>query len=214
MRTLIKRISELTFWASRKITEKELSNNHYVPFYTTHFGLTRRDYEGKRVLDIGCGPRGSLEWADMAAERVGLDPLAERYRALGTGRHRMRYVASGAESIPFPDGYFDVVCSFNSLDHVDDLDRVVAEIGRVVRPGGLFLLITDVNHKPTLTEPVCFSWDVVNRFAPTLRVASSARYEKIENGVYESLRRAVVYNDNDPSNRYGILTAKFVKPAQ
>ena len=105
------------------------------------------------MLDIGCGPRGSLELADTALERVGLDPLAKEYLKLGDASHMMTYVASRSESIPFADGYFDIVCSFNSFDHVADLKRtIIAEIVRVVKPGGLFLLLSEVNHAPTKTE--------------------------------------------------------------
>src|SRR4029079_10710133 len=101
-------------------------------FYTSHFGLSASDYAGKRILDIGCGPRGSLEWADMTAERVGLDPLADEYLKLGAKNHKMSYVAAPSEKIPFPDGHFDVVCSFNSLDHVDDIPTTINKIIRVV----------------------------------------------------------------------------------
>jgi len=212
MRTLLKRVGEWLYWLNARVRSGKLSNDHYVHFYTDHFGLSPAYYDGKRILDIGCGPRGSLEWAEHAAERVGLDPLAAQYQRLGAAAHRMRYVASGAESIPFPDGHFDVVCSFNSLDHVDDLDRVIAEIGRVVKPGGLFLLITDVNHAPTLTEPLTFSWDIVHRFVPPLELVDARRFEKRDGGVYDSLRRGVAYDDGDPRTRYGVLSARFRKP--
>lgn len=211
MRTLLKRVGEWLYWLNARVRSGTLSNDHYVHFYTDHFGLSPAYYDGKRILDIGCGPRGSLEWADHAAERVGLDPLAAQYLSLGAARHRMRYVASGAESIPFPDGHFDVVCSFNSLDHVEDLDRVIAEIGRVVQPGGLFLLITDVNHAPTLTEPLTFSWDIVSRFVPPLELVEARHFEKRDGGVYQSLHRGTVYDDRDPRPRYGILSARFRK---
>lgn len=212
MRTLLKRVGEWLYWLNARVRSGTLSNDHYVHFYTDHFGLSPAYYDGKRILDIGCGPRGSLEWADHAAERVGLDPLAAQYQSLGAARHRMRYVASGAESIPFPDGHFDVVCSFNSLDHVENLDRVIAEIGRVVKPGGLFLLITDVNHAPTLTEPLTFSWDIVYRFVPPLELVEARRFEKRDGGVYQSLHRGTAYDDRDPRPRYGILSARFRKP--
>ncbi len=191
---------------------KPLNNSHYEYFYTTHFGLPKSFYSGKRILDIGCGPRGALEWADNAAERIGLDPLAKDYEELGIKNQKMKYVASGAENIPFPDGYFDVVISFNSLDHVDDLDKCIAEIIRAVKPDGLFLLLTDVNHKPTATEPISFSWDVVEKFKPALTLIEQKHYEKGNSGLYDSIKNDnILYNFNDLKTRYGILSAKFQK---
>jgi hypothetical protein len=81
--TIWKTQSELRYWKNRKKEEGEFSNNHYPFFYTTHFDFTINDYRNKRILDIGCGPRGSLEWAQHASERVGLDPLADKYLAMG-----------------------------------------------------------------------------------------------------------------------------------
>jgi glycosyltransferase involved in cell wall biosynthesis/SAM-dependent methyltransferase len=165
-----------------------LKNTHFEYFYTTHFGLDRAFYEGKKVLDVGCGPRGSLEWADMAAQRVGLDPLAHAYREVGTAQHRMIYVAAGAEAIPFPDGHFDLVTSFNSLDHVDDLDRAIGEITRVLARGGLFLLLTDIRDRPTIREPQVFSADVLDRFAPGLKLLDVKQYDRLAAGMYASVR--------------------------
>jgi len=200
---------ELAYWQKRKAAEGTLANEQYQAFYTSHFGLSCDDYAGKRVLDIGCGPRGSLEWASMAAERIGVDPLAAEYRKLGAADHQMRYVACGAEHIPFADGHFDIVTSFNSLDHVDDLDETIAEIGRVVRPGGLFLLLTDVNHDPTPAEPIVFGFDVVDGFLPAFEVLETRHYEKRIRGLYQSIDADVPYDHADRTRRYGILSAKL-----
>lgn len=202
---------ELNYWKSRKSEEGTLSHSHYAFFYTTHFGLDEAFFDGKKILDIGCGPRGSLEWADMASERVGLDPLADSYRALGIDRHKMTYVASPAERIPFGDGYFDVVCSFNSLDHVNDLNQTVSEIIRVVAPGGLFLLLTDVNHDPTPCEPIAYSWDVVEKFLAHMELVEERHFEKSPGGMYKSIRTGIAYAHDDKQKRYGILSAKFRK---
>lgn len=206
----IKRAAELAYWIRHRLRERRLSNEHYEFLFTTHFGLDRDHYSGKTMLDVGCGPRGSLEWAGNAAERVGLDPLADKYRVLGGRSHAMRYVKGAAESIPFPDDHFDIVSSFNSLDHVDDLDPAVHEICRVVKPGGLFLLLTDVNHEPTITEPLTLRWDVVERFTPPLRVLEVRRFEK-SGGMYESLASGTRYDDGDRRPRYGILSAMLSK---
>ena len=205
------RSGELEYWSERKDSEGRLANHWFEHFYTTHFGLSLADYTGKRVLDIGCGPRGSLEWATTARERVGLDPLADDYARLGAAEHSMDYVAAGAESIPFPDGYFDIVCSFNSLDHVDDLDCAIGEIKRVVRIGGLVLLLTDVHEEPTPQEPICFGWDVVDVLGPELAPQVMACFEKSGGGMYQSVKKAILFDHAGPAGRYGVLSVRFVR---
>ena len=209
--------AELAFWKSRVEQQGVLANDHFEYFYTSHFGLDRDFYRGLKILDIGCGPRGSLEWATEADLRVGLDPLADAYRSLGIERHCMQYVACGAEQIPYPGSFFDLVCSFNSLDHVDDLDSVISEIVRVTAPGGVFLLLTDVHHQPTLLEPTAFGWDVVTKFLPALQVVEERHFEysvmsaEGYGDIYGSLRRGVPYNHFDAVDRYGILSVRFRK---
>lgn len=209
--------AEMAFWESRTLIKGVLSNDHYEYFYTTHFGIDKSFYRDKKILDIGCGPRGSLEWATEAQVRVGLDPLADAYRRLGTGRHAMEYSASGAENIPYSNECFDIVCSLNSLDHVDNLDLVIPEIIRVIALEGLFLLLTDIHTHPTILEPAAFSWDIVERFIPELEIEEQFHCEysvKSAEGfgdIYQSLRNAVPFNHSDPTERYGILSAQFRK---
>ncbi len=207
----VKGAGEYAYWKNRKDQEGELLNHWFRAFYTDHFGLSVSDYSGKRVLDLGCGPRGSLEWATGAEERVGLDPLADIYLGLGASKHGMDYVASGAEAIPFPDGYFDIVCSFNSLDHVEDVGQVIEEIKRVVSVGGLVLLLTDVHEEPTPQEPAVFDWSILDRFRPELMVQSMSMYEKREKGMYASVQSGIPFDHADPTKRYGILSARFIR---
>jgi SAM-dependent methyltransferase len=204
-----KQYRELVFWKDRAAHEPVLVNDHYAFFYTTCFGLDEAFYRGKRIMDIGCGPRGSLEWAGMAAERVGLDPLANEYLKLGAARHAMKYVAAPAEEMPFADGYFDVVCSFNSLDHVDDLVRTIAEIKRVVKPGGLFLLIVEANHPAMVTEPVTFGWGDTALFEDAFRIESSRRCEIGDTNIYGQLAKNDVFDATLGEDRPGFLAVKF-----
>ena len=101
----------------------------------------------------------------MAAERVGINSLANEYKKLGTDRHRnelcrcWRRNPFRSRTLPLRRGF-----SFNSLDHVRPGARD-RRIKRIVKPGGLFLLLTEVNHAATATEPQCFSFDVVGRTA-------------------------------------------------
>ena len=124
-----------------KKEEGVLPRDHYRYFYVAHFGLDDAYYRDKVILDIGCGPCGSLEWASMASRRIGLDPLAREYLQLGANLHKMEYIDSPAENIPMKDAECDAVFSFNSLDHVENVDLTVKEIKRVTRPRGIFLLL-------------------------------------------------------------------------
>jgi SAM-dependent methyltransferase len=203
-----KREGELAFW--RQIAASgSLSNAHYEALFTAQFGIARDWYHGKRMLDLGCGPQGSLEWAAEAAERVGLDPLVGDYRELGIDGHAMRYVEAPAEAIPFPDGHFDVVSAFNSLDHVDQLGRTLAEVERVLRPGGTFLVVVEVGHDPRWEEPQRLDWDSIERAAPRLRPMSVERFELADGGIYGSLAAAIPFDDRDARVRPGLLKARY-----
>ena len=203
-----KRTAELAYWQRRRAEEGVLENDWYRDGFTTAFGIDESFYVGKRLLDIGCGPRGSLEWATMASERVGVDPLAKQYEKLNGGLHGMSYVAARSERLPFPDGHFDVVSSFNSLDHVDDVDATVQEITRVTAPDGTFLLLTNVNHTPTRTEPHSFSWEVLQRFEG-FEVIEERRLES-RLGVVSDAIENVPYDEDRPLH-VGSLAARLVR---
>ncbi len=201
---------EIAYWRRKVAEEGTLKNDHYEFLYTTHWDIDPRVYVGAKVLDIGCGPRGSLEWADQAAERVGIDSLAKQYRSLGTERHGMKYVACGIEAAPFPDGHFDIVASINSLDHVDDLNMTIKQIKRLVRSGGRFLLLVEVNHAPTVCEPITLSWDVVEQFRPEFEIQRVRHYENSGGTMTETIN-GTLYNHHDPTPRVGTLSALMVR---
>jgi ubiquinone/menaquinone biosynthesis C-methylase UbiE len=136
---------------------------------------------------------------------------------LGTDRHAMRYVACGAENLPFPEHAFDIVCAFNSLDHVDNLDQAIGAIKRVVTPQGFFLLLTDTHRHPTVLEPTAFSWEVIAKFKPEFEVMEQKQFEYTAfspegyGDMYQSLRHGILYHTEDTRERNGILSARFRK---
>jgi 2-polyprenyl-6-hydroxyphenyl methylase / 3-demethylubiquinone-9 3-methyltransferase len=103
---------------------------------------------GKRqLLDVGCG--GGLlaeEFARAGFSVTGIDPAPETVETArahaSTSRLSITYETGAGEHLPYPDGMFDHVTCCDVLEHVDDVDRVIAEIARVLRPGGLFFYDT------------------------------------------------------------------------
>jgi 2-polyprenyl-6-hydroxyphenyl methylase/3-demethylubiquinone-9 3-methyltransferase len=101
----------------------------------------------KRALDVGCG--GGLLAEELAAlgfRVTGVDPsipsleVARRHAA--DAGLEIEYLPGAGEALPLPDASFDVAVCCDVLEHVDDVERVVAEIGRVLRPDGLFVYDT------------------------------------------------------------------------
>jgi SAM-dependent methyltransferase len=203
--------AEFEFWRKTHQTAGgALVNDHFEQLFTDQFGLTRPFFAGKRILDIGCGPRGSLEWATEAARRVGLDPLVDRYRDLGINEHAMEYCASPAEQMPFPDESFDILSSLNSLDHVDDLQVVTDEITRVLSPGGSLLLEVEFGHRPTDTEPIEIPQNFVESLQPTFKVVLNRRFAAPRERIHSAYVEAVPYKEG---RRYrpGVMVSHLVK---
>ena len=207
-----KEFFELGYWKTVKLFSKSLTkNSHYKYFYTDNFSIPEEFYNNKIILDIGCGPRGSLEWADTAKERIGMDPLAEQYLKMGAKEHKMSYIKAYVENIPFPENYFDVICSFNSLDHVENMELACQEIKRTLKHNGLFLLLVDIHKMPTLTEPQTMNWNFVREYFPEFEILEEKHLERTETyKIYSNVR------NSKPAKKdalTGVLTAKLRKAA-
>ena len=102
------------------------------------------EVRGRDVLEVGCGAAQCARWlVGQGARAVGLD-LSHRQlqharridAATGTD---VPVVCATATDLPFADASFDVVfCAFGAFQFVADADRAVAEVARVLRPGGRF----------------------------------------------------------------------------
>jgi SAM-dependent methyltransferase len=102
-----------------------------------------REFDPGRVLEVGCGWGELAEWIerDTGAEVVAID-LSPRMVELARERGVDARVAD-VQELPFADGEFDVVVAAWMLYHVPDLDRGLAELARVLRPGGRLVAVTN-----------------------------------------------------------------------
>ena len=129
-------------------TEGVMGPLHEInPTRVAYFCEVLGQLEGQRILELGCG--GGLmaeEYARRGAATVGIDrsiaSLQAAVRHAAIEKYSICYLGSVAERLPFRDGAFDAVVSADTLEHVDDVPRVVAEAARVLKPGGCFIYDT------------------------------------------------------------------------
>jgi ubiquinone/menaquinone biosynthesis C-methylase UbiE len=138
---------------------------------------------GTAVLDLGSG----VGWAaELALARGGVQTavgLDFSRRALNLGHRRaprVRWVQGDGTALPFRDGAFDRVVSFGSLEHFPDPQRGLAEAFRILRPGGLAVVVVP-NFYVRTPQPLEFratrsGWEGVIQAAgfEVLRVGTDA----------------------------------------
>ncbi len=116
-------------------------NHAYILDFAERYRIGKKEY---RILDYGCGAGEAV----IAGRERGMDIYgAEVFYEGGSTRAKIessgilgtavREIVDGR--IDFPDESFDLVVSNQVLEHVEDLDKVLSEIHRVMKPGGITL---------------------------------------------------------------------------
>ena len=123
-----------------------------VPARMAYLDRLVPDLRGRCVLDLGCGGGFMAEaLAARDAAVVGIDPAAPAIAAARAHAAEaglvIDYRVGTGEAVPVESRSMDVVICVDVLEHVADLETVLAEVGRVLRPGGLFVFDT-INRTP------------------------------------------------------------------
>jgi SAM-dependent methyltransferase len=112
----------------------------------------------RQVLDVGCGTgHGTALLAQQARMAVGCDvaPDAVHYAQTMPLLRGRAFVCDALHLAALPH-LFDVVCGVEVIEHVPDVERFLAEVGRVLRPGGMCFFSTPnrLTHSPNSATPV------------------------------------------------------------
>jgi SAM-dependent methyltransferase len=120
----------------------------------------------ERVVDIGAGMgAGVVVAARRKATVVAVEPttflrrVLRVRRLLQRNRTRIEVVDGTAESLPVADGTIDAIWAVNTMHHWVDVGRGVAEIGRVLRPGGRVVLVDEDFEDPSHPDHERFGSD-------------------------------------------------------
>jgi len=125
-------------WIARSAEGGDFSRQHVLDAPM----MARVAVSGARdALDIGCGEgRFCRMMRDAGTTATGLDPIPAMLDAARAQDSDGTYVEGYAETLPFADASFDLVISYLTLIDIDDAQAAIAEMARVLRPGGRILV--------------------------------------------------------------------------
>ncbi|MBF0175413.1 MAG: class I SAM-dependent methyltransferase [Magnetococcales bacterium] len=147
---------EMDFWRSKTHNSDYQPDplKNFINFFK-HWGVENDVFSGKTVLEIGTGPFGFFS----AVKKLGdsylpvhlfmLDPLMDFYQQLRIfdlmPANAIKIQGVG-EKTPFPNHFFDIIVTTNTLDHVDVPDKFIFEMSRILKKDGMILLSVHTVH--------------------------------------------------------------------
>jgi ubiquinone/menaquinone biosynthesis C-methylase UbiE len=171
-------MTDLEVSGERMIEDAYVRSVDTYVIYIMHiasYAFAQKFCAGKVVLDLGCGSGyGAARIGRFATRVEGVD-VDEETVAFAQQRYSSENVSFSrvevGKQLPFPDASFDTVLSFQVIEHVQDDDAYLMEAHRVLKPGGVFVVVTpDRQHRLLPAQRPWNRWHV--------REYSSAQLER------------------------------------
>lgn len=135
----------LEFTGERYIPDGKTKSRMHLE-HMAHYRFATKYVKGKTVLDTGCGAGyGSAFLKKVGAKKVvgvDIDPPTIEYTKNHYRLSGLEFQVMDCTHLKFRDEVFDIVVSFEVLEHIKNYSQYLAEIKRVLKPGGLLILST------------------------------------------------------------------------
>ena len=185
------------------LDEKDESDRLFIQLY--HMNIRDIELEGKHVLEVGSGRGGGADWIARTYSPSTLTALDYSAKAvqlckrLYSEQGNLDFVKGNAMALPFDDTSFDVIYNVESSHCYSDMAAFVAEVHRLLRPGGLFAW-TDFREESRMAEVheifldsgfgIVKHSEVTAEVLKALDEVSDDKQARIKNGTSLAIRRS------------------------
>jgi SAM-dependent methyltransferase len=203
----------------RMIVEHYKSSIEDYVIYLMHIATYRFAepfVKNKRVLDYGCGSGyGSARMAEIASSVDAVDVAEDAIihaREQFPGKNLNFRSIDPTAPLPYADGSFDTVLSFQVFEHVTDVDHYLGEIRRVLVPGGTLVLVTpDRSTRLLPMQRPWNRWHVKEYSADSLASTMRRTFPEVQMQLMSG-RRDVIDVELRRCNKLKWLTLPFTLP--
>lgn len=186
--------------------------------HLARYGFCLPMAKGKTVLDIACGEGyGSNLLASEAASVTGADVSSEAVdHAQATYKNnKLKFVTADGANLPFADGSFDMVVSFETIEHLTEQEKMIAEIKRVLKPDGLLVVSTpnkSFNPNSELENPFHHKELTEEEFIGLLK----SSFANVTMFAQQNFHGSVIYPLHGPWENVREVTGDFaqIRPSQ
>jgi len=161
-------------------------NRYCIQLY--HVTAAQVDLSGKKLLEVSCGAGGGASYmmrklgpascTGLDLNPASIDKCRQRHQLPG-----LDFVQGDAQKLTFPDQSFDAVINVEASHQYPDFLRFLAEVARVLRPGGHFL------YADSRRAPVVAAWEAVLADAPLRKISERAIDKEANRGLAANTRR-------------------------
>jgi len=164
--------------------------------HISRYNFAAQFVTGKRVLDVasGSGYGSELLKEAGASDVIGLDCnlAALSYSLSVHARGNPKYVAGDAQLLPFSSASFDFIVSFETLEHVPEPERMLSELGRVLKDDGIMVISTPNRGVYLEGNPFHIHELTYDEFAAAL----SSVFSQVEILVQDNLMASALFDTN------------------
>lgn len=157
---------------------------------------------GKVVLDIACGEGyGSNLLADIAKSVTAVDieqHVIERASKKYTAEN-IQFITGSVQEIPLADSLFDMVVCYETIEHVDQHDKVMRELKRVLKPGGIILISTPDKTQYTDSGVHSNKYHVRELYENQFKNLVTASFNHCQFLIQNSFPSSMIFSETEPA---------------